>query len=369
MFTLLAVGDVGPHREDPAEAFDLVRPTLTRAEICLGQQEICISARGKHSARALPSYGARSRTHPGTAKAIAEAGFNVMSFASNHALNFGEEAFEDTIAHLRKNQVQVIGAGRDITEARRPAIFTHEATRVGILAYCSVVPPGDEATDDRCGLAPMRAFAHFVEDTPWQPGRQPKILTFPRADDLEAMTRDITKLRSEVDVVVVSIHWGTTGVEPAHIVGYQFAVGRAAVDAGADVVVGHHAHIIKGVEVYRGKPIFYCVGNFQMDETADQLRNTLTFKLRPFDFDPDYPTYPYPADYRKAMIVKCAIDHKRVARVSFVPVMINKKGQPEPLSASDPRSDEVVRYAEWACRDQGLETRFVRRGDEIEVVT
>jgi hypothetical protein len=363
--TILATGDVAPNRPDPFEAFDLVRDLLRSADITFGQQEVVLSERGENVRRYMPP--SESRTHPRAAQAIAEAGFDVMSFASNHALNHGEDAFNDTIEALRQNGLTVIGVGQDLEEARRPAVVVRGDTRVGFLAYCSVVPTGDDATRDRCGVAPMRATAYFIDDTPWQPGRPPRVMTVPRPDELAAMVRDISAVKADVDVLIVSMHWGASGTPAGLIAQYQYDVGRAAIDAGADVIVGHHPHVIKGVEMYRGKPIFYCVGNLLMDEPVDHIQRSVTYRLTPWPIDPAYPTYPFPPEFRMGVIVKCVVEDKHVARTSVLPTLINQQGQPEPLAGSDPRSAEVLAFIQAASQDQGFTTRFVATGDEIEV--
>ncbi len=91
------------------------------------------------------------------AKVLADAGFDIMSFASNHTLDFSDEALFDTLDALRKNNIIAIGAGRNIKEARQPAIIERKGVKIGFLAYCSVVPRGFEATETKPGLAPIRA--------------------------------------------------------------------------------------------------------------------------------------------------------------------------------------------------------------------
>ncbi len=145
---------------------------------------------------------------------------------------------------------------------------------------------------------------------------------------------------------------------------YQYEVGHAAIDAGADIIFGHHAHILKGVEVYKGKVIWYSLGNFAFDASITSVVKN------PFcDIDPEYPTYPFTADIRKTILVKCAIADKKLGRISFLPAMINKQSQPEFLPRSDKRNDEVYHYMEWLCKDQKLDTRFLREGDEVVILT
>ena len=382
--TLVAVGDIGPKRARAEELFDSTRSILRGADITFGQLESNLSLRGTQQLH----MGLGSIAHPRVGDALADAGFDVMSFASNHSLDYSEEALIDTLDVMQRNKIEVIGAGRDIFEARRPVIFERKKTRVGFLAYCSVVPKGFDARENKSGVAPVRASTAY-EQADWQPGTPPRIMTKAFPDDLDSMVKDIESLRQAVDVLVVSMHWGVHFV-PSVIAMYQYEVGHAAIDAGADIIIGTHAHILKGIEVYRGKAIFFSLCNFCMDlPIAGPMANAMAAAMqRPvitdveidrqnycrighyaWEVDPEYPTYAFPADSRKSILVKCQINDKKLGSVSFLPLWISKNGQPEPLSQSDPRSEEVLNYVQWLCRDQRLDTEFVREGDEIRVVT
>jgi poly-gamma-glutamate capsule biosynthesis protein CapA/YwtB (metallophosphatase superfamily) len=382
--TLVAVGDVGPKRAHAEEVFDLTRAILRGADITFGQLESNLSLRGTQQLH----MGLGSIAHPRVGEALAGAGFDVMSFASNHSLDYSEEALLDTLDVMQRNKIEIIGAGRDIFEARRPAIFERKNTRVGFLAYCSVVPKGFDARNNQSGVAPVRASTAY-EQADWQPGTPPRIVTKAFPDDLEAMVGDIRSLRQQVDVLVVSMHWGVHFV-PSIIAGYQYEVGHAAIDAGADIIIGTHAHILKGIEVYRGKAIFFSLCNFCMDlPIAGPVATAMAAAMqRPvitdvkidrqnycqighyaWEVDPEYPTYAFPADSRKSILVKCQIRDKKLSSVSFLPLWISKNGRPTPLSQSDPRSEKVLNYMKWLCKDQRLKTGFVREGDEIRVVT
>jgi hypothetical protein len=259
---------------------------------------------------------------------------------------------------------------------------------VGFLAYCSVVPKGFDARESKSGVAPVRASTAY-EQADWQPGTPPRIMTRAFPDDLDAMVKDIQSLRQAVDVLVVSMHWGVHFV-PSVIAMYQYEVGHAAIDAGADIIIGTHAHILKGIEVYKGKVIFFSLCNFCMDlpiagpvakaMAAAMQRSVITdveidrqnycrIGHYAWEVDPEYPTYAFPGDSRKSILVKCRINDKKLRSVSFLPLWISKNGQPEPLPQSDPRSEEVLNYMQWLCRDQRLDTGFIREGDEIRVVT
>ncbi|MFC1987450.1 CapA family protein [Chloroflexota bacterium] len=362
--SIYAVGDMRFNRPNPESLFELALPTLKKADILFGQLECSMSDRGV-AQRA--SFHVRPNVSPKSVSGLTFAGFDIISYASNTTLGTGEDAMLDTIDVLRNNNITVIGVGKNIKEARKPAIIERKGTKVGLLAYCSVVPKGFEAGEDRSGVAPMRASTYY-EQVDWQPGTPPNIITTADKDDLAAMVDDIKKVRPLVDILIMSIHWGIHMV-PAVIAMYQKEVAYAAIDAGVDLILGHHAHILKGIEVYKGKVIFYSLGNFVLPSFKDASLMTMRLYGREGRDDHEYPDYQYPVDLRKSMVAKCLISNKKIEKVSYLPVMINPHAQPGILPRSDKRSSEVFDYIEWCCRDQGLDTRFSWEGDEVVVLT
>jgi poly-gamma-glutamate capsule biosynthesis protein CapA/YwtB (metallophosphatase superfamily) len=365
--SLIATGDIGPLRENSEELFELVKPYIKAADVAIAQLEKNLSERGTIQLNIPRSL---ARTYPRLAGVLADTGFDVVSFASNHTLAFSNDAFYDTLDNLAKAGLKVVGAGRNIQEARKPVIMDVKGTKIGFLAYCSVVPKGFEAWEDKPGLAPVRVNTAYEQED-WNPGSPAKVYTIPYADDMKAMVNDIKKLRSQVDVLVVSQHWGIHLI-PGLIAGYQYEVGHAAIDAGADIIIGHHAHVLKGIEVYKGKVIFFSLCNFVMEHPQKLVKGHVIGDLhRQYGLktDPEYTTYAFPIDAQKTGMVKCTIKDKKIARVGFIPAMINKNSQPEPLKATDPRGDKVLEYIKWANDTQGIETKFRRQDDEIVVVT
>ena len=370
--TLYAVGDVGPNREDPESLFSPAAPVLRQADILFGQLEIQLSEKGTLPVDARHGIiGPILRAHPRNVAALTSVGFNVISFTANHGLDLGADAFLDTIDILRQNNILVIGAGKDLAEARRPAIIERKGTRFGFLAYCSVVGTGRAAGIDTPGLAPMRAST-FYEQFDYQPGTPPRIITIPNHEDLEALEKDIRNLRPLVDLVIVSMHWGVHFV-PAVIPMYEWEVGHAAIDAGADLIVGGHPHILNGIEVYKGKLIFHSLGNFAFDVSTEAIPKGARARIRELSkifpkfltIDPDYPTYPFHPDSRKTIVVKCKIVNKQIQRISLLPALINKQGQPEILSHGSTGFTEVLDYIRESCEKEDLGTKFEIEGDEV----
>jgi hypothetical protein len=178
-----------------------------------------------------------------------QAGIDGVTLGNNHILDAGTEGLEETMGHLDDAGIAHAGAGMDLAQARKPMIFDVGGTKIGVLSYMGV---------------PNYDWAWATESTPG---------TAPLLQNL--MVEDIERLRPKVDLVVVSPHWGIEYMatpEPE-----QVELAHAAVDAGADVFIGGHAHWAKGIEMYRGKPIYYGVGNFLLDQSWSEETSTGIF--------------------------------------------------------------------------------------------
>lgn len=327
--TFLAVGDIALRNESPETQLAGVAPILRAGDVTFGQLETALSNRG---ARQLhPGFRGRSgeiEKNPRTGAAIlADAGFDVLSFAGNHTLDRGPSAMRDTIAAATGHGLTVIGAGETLATARRPAIVDVDGTRIGVLAYCSVTPRGFAATDTSPGVAPLRARTYY-EQVDWQPGTPPRIVTTTWPEDLAALVDDVSRLRSEVDVLVMSAHWGIH-FEPGTIADYQYEAAHAAVDAGADLVIGHHAHVIKAVEFYRGKPIFHSIGN-------------LTLLPRGNHGEPPTPNTQVDAQF--TMILRVEITNRRITRTSIIPCWLDRSLTSDVIPPNTPRFEQYITF-------------------------
>ena len=298
---------------------------------------------------------------------------DILSFASNHTMDCGDEALKETLDALEERGIRVMGAGMNIHDARKPIIVEKKGTKIGFLAYCSVCVKGSVAGADRPGVCPMRAET-LIKNHDMHAGMRPDVISRANKEDLAAMVADIKALRSQVDVLVVSMHWGVHWI-PDLIADYQFEVGHAAIDAGADIIIGQHAHIMKGIEVYKGKVIFHGLGNFSMRRTEG-----FTFKTQPAagrhwivrqgiraEADPSVPRYPYDINSHKNIIVKLEIEDKKISKVGYVPLWINKDAINMPIAPNSAKSEEHLDYVRWLCGSQGLDTTLEQQGDEVVI--
>lgn len=359
--TLMACGDVGPIHE-PMSAYPvLAKATLAGADVRFAQVERVYSERGSLQ---VHSGGAHSRVKPHMASVFSDCGFDVVSLASNHAMDWGEDALLDTIALFRDKGLHVIGAGRNLKESRKPAIVEKNGVKVAFLAYCSILQAGYAATHDRAGIAPLRAHTYY-EPFDYQAGVPPRVVTVPYDEDLAGMVEDIAEAKKSAHAVVLSLHWGIHFI-PRVIADYQVTIANAAVAAGADLILGHHAHTPKAIGTHRGKVCFYSLSNFIMSSTAKTPAKAAEFTRRyGVTMDPDYPHLSYGTDAKRSLIAKAVLSRDGAQRVSFLPVLIDKQLRPEVLCRGDPRFDDALRFMEWVS--EGFDHQFTVEGDEVIV--
>jgi Bacterial capsule synthesis protein PGA_cap len=370
--TLGAVGDVTAFHREPESGYAFVGPTLQALDVVFAQNERLYSTTNQ----IIPAVGWTEITRPERARALQLGNYSVISCASNHILDLGPEVMLETIAVLRDFGFAVIGAGENSAAARRPAFVERSGTKVGFLGYCSLLRPTYDAGPSRPGAAPMRAHTLYRQ-VDYQPGTAPQILTFPLAEDLEPMLADVRAARDECDVLAVSFHWGIHLVKGV-IPDYEYEVARAVIDAGADIIIGHGPHVLKAVEFYRGRPIFHSLGNFCFDAPREYidaararnsefkgLMDSHTSFEEPTEYDEWYHPYVISPDTTLSMIAKVELIDGRVGRVSAVPVVINKRAQPEVMRAGDEGFGRVLTYLREVTEVVGIDTTYSAEGDEI----
>jgi len=331
-----AAGDIRILNNDPKWLLNTVKPTLAAADLAFCQLESTYSDRGAQQ------QGIAFRAPPGGAGGLKGAGFHVVSTAGNHCMDYGTDALLDTMEALRAQGLSPVGTGRNLDEARAPVIVERKGTRFGFLAYNSIMAEGDWAEHERPGCNAIRVYSSdgkFYTGETAKP-RRADIAASP--EDVAAMAESVKKLKAEVDVAIVSFHWGLS-FSPIDLAVYQPGVGHAAIDAGADLVLGHHPHILKAVEQYKGRLIFYSIGNFAFDHNSPLSRNAQA--LYPgYKEEPGYEGYRFGPDSRKTVIVRCTIADKRIRRIAVLPCYISGQAQPHVLERNDPRFGEVLDY-------------------------
>ena len=365
-----AVGDITAFHKEPESGYEFVGPVLAEMDVVVAQNERHYT----HRDDIFPIGGFTERTVPEHAAALRLGHYDVITFASNHLLDLGPDVLLETIAVLRDLGFAVVGAGENIVEARKPAFVTKGGLTFGFLAYCSVLRPNYEAGPSSPGAAPLRAHTHYHKKD-FKPGTIPVIYTFPYPEDLAALLDDMGRAKEQCDFLCVSMHWGLNGIKGA-IPMYEKDVAHAAIDGGADVIHGSGPHRLKAFEIYQGKPVFYSLGNFCFDQprwVLDEGRRRSPEHAAHMDnqgwtYDPEYEEwYAIPAENRKSAMTRIDVTDRGIEEVSFRPVMINKRAQPEVLTADDPRFADVLGYVREVTEGEGFDTKFVVRGDEVVV--
>ena len=259
---LILTGDINlMNVEDPTEPFRKIRNELRAADVVFGNLECCLHLPPSHSSPDNEGFFADPTVG---GEALKFAGIHAVGIANN--VNYGAANIAASIARLDEIGVAHTGAGANLAAARAPAVVKRDQLRVGFLQRSSVYWPTDhEARDDAPGIAVVRGHTAYHVPTGRmrvgtppanRPGVPPAIVTWADAADLAAFRADIAALRPQVDILVASCHWGL-GPETLQ---YMTEIGRVAIDAGADIVIGHGPHYSLPVELYEGRPIYYGLG-------------------------------------------------------------------------------------------------------------
>lgn len=306
------------NRENPVSALAGVLPVLEAADLRFLHLEGPLCEPSEDPADPdIPHKERWRHSHPDMVRALTEAGIDAVSCASN--VSYPQTAALRSAQVLRQAGVAFAGVGETRAAARRPAIFRHGDLRIGVLSFTTVFWPSRHAADrDTPGTAVIRA------GTAYRPGRRalempgapPEVVTWVEPSDAEELQAEIRALKQETDIAILSCHWGvSSSPEPTD---YQRQLARLAIDAGIDIVVGHHPHVIQPIEFHNGKPIFYSLGNFAFDWPKMHDRHKDGLMLR-FDFD---------GSERR--------------RIRLVPVMRDADNQVTPLSLSSADGARIV---------------------------
>jgi poly-gamma-glutamate synthesis protein (capsule biosynthesis protein) len=329
--TLLLLGDISvEQRPDPASAFVHIRPTLAKADLVYGNLEgLLVKSLGND--KDIPDKSGWQHIGPEAIQALKAGNIAVVGVANNVA--YGPENILKSLAVLDANGILHTGGGANLDAAHEPAIVVRNGVRFGFLQYTAKWYEADQqiATPTSAGVA--RVYSHNGSTV--DPA------------DLNRIREDIAKLRKCVDIVVVSSHnrdgmgkeipekgpggeGGSAGSRASltapiplgerysQAEDYEKELARAAIDAGADIAYGHGSHVLQGVEVYRGKPIMYCLGN----SATDWIR------MRP---------------NKEGMVARVVIRDKHVARVSLVPMTRDSDNN---VLMLDPASEEGSKLRE-----------------------
>ena len=298
---------------------------------------------------------------------VRDAGFEVVSLANNHAMDYGAEGLHETLAQAEASGVAVVGAGADLDAALAHRTITTRGTTVAFVGLSATVPTGFAAGAGRPGIAPVRVRVSFAVDgalNEEQPGTPPYVHTEVVQGDAELALGAVRAAKAHADVVVVHMHWGVPPEWNSPFQGdlaeYQRPFGHALVDAGATVVIGHHAHALVGVEAYGDGVVFYSLGNFAFHPYADRVR---------FELQRPAPPFKTRHSERNKQSVAARIELRpgaggwRFHQATLVPARLNELGEAELVHGADAR----VIHGVLEASDANANVRYDADGDNIVV--
>ena len=296
--TLIAVGDIMLDRtveqkiianKDINFPFLKIRDYLKTADIVFANLENPITSDDPEVYQTSMVFNAK----PGMERALRDAGITIVSLSNNHTMNYGPKGILNTFTYLDSVGLEHFGAGKNAVEAAAPVILSRSGIKFAFLGYTDndVVPSDYQATNTRPGN-------NFM--------------------NIEAMQSAVKNVRPEADIVIVSMHSGDE-YEPASDRQIRFA--HAAIDAGADMVIGTHPHVLQKIEEYKGKYIMYSLGNFVFDQMWS------------------IPT-------TQSVIAKFTFDKKGVVQGEFTPIRIKNYSQPE-IVTDQVEIDNILKQLEF----------------------
>lgn len=348
---LTFAGDLILDEPNPDHWLSGIAPALQEADLAIGHLEVPHTTSVDELVGDVPAPAAAPE-HLG---ALARAGFDAVSLAGNHIADRGPAGIADTIRTLDSLGIAHTGAGSNLAEARRPAYLRAGPRTAALLSYNCVGPAASWAAEDRAGSSYIYVWP--AGDGPIAPATP---LERPDTASLEQMAADIEQARRQADLAIVALHKGIVHTR-ARLAPYERPVAQAAIDAGADIVVGHHAHIVRGIEIYRGKPIFHGLGNGCVvtralsPDQAHPARAAWAQRRRVmFGFDPDpaYPLAPFHPEAVNAFLGRVCVDEKGGLRVGLRPVDVEPPGRP--VIARADRFERVCRYLQQITVEAGL---------------
>lgn len=325
-------------RRSGVQAFDAALAALAENEIVIANLEMPLSTRGYR----VPKHS-NLRSAPEVIDDIVAMNVDAVSLANNHMMDYGPAALFDTLAACEGVALPACGAGKDLDAAMAPVILDTSRGRVGLISVASTLPVESDAGIDKPGIAPVRVGFAFEIDSNLlveQPGTMPIVHSWAHADDQARLCDAIRELKQRVDTVIVAIHWGVPpywlSPHQGLLAEYQQPLGHALIDAGADVICGHHSHSLHPIEIYKGRPILYSLGNF---------------------------IFQYPRGFMEPESIIASITAGDQPGIELMPLWVDDDGFP--LLATGDRAQAVFSKLEHISAPFG--TRFERSGDRVRI--
>ena len=297
-------GGYSEFRKRPASfPFNFVKTEFDKCDVLFGNLECAISQSGVDP-RSHDSVQMRGQA--GFVDALSHAGFTVMNMANNHSLQHGEETFLETRELLLDNEIQPVGVSTDSHRTAVPTVTEAHGVKLGFLGYS------------------LRPRQYFENNPIYSEGSR------------EGILRDTRLLRSNVDCVIVSLHWGDEFIHRPSPEEIQLA--HEIIDAGAKLIIGHHPHVLRGIEHYGEGVIAYSLGNFVCDMLWDEA-------------------------LRETAILQCNISKTGISDLALLPCRIGNKYQPIPIEGPQLAAalDRIAKYSTGLSESIGSDIRSIER--------
>lgn len=325
---LTAVGDFAPLKllDAATTGSREVLEYLGRADVAMANLELPLTKSESAAEKAITL-----RAEPEVATAVRDAGLRLVSVANNHAMDYGAEGLLETLESVRGVGVEAVGGGRDTEEAFEPAVLSVGETGIAVFGVATTLPPGYAAGTHRPGIAPVRVRTRFYMDSVTleeQPGISPWVETEVVEEDVDRICEKIAQARGRADMVIVQMHWGIPhgwcAAFQSRLADYQRPLAHSLVEAGADMILGHHPHVVHGVERYEQSIIAYSLGNFLFHSMGGEGELKLLSSYPPYDL-----TSLSTGKALRSVILEARVGDGRLKSLRFKPVSLNEWGEPE----------------------------------------
>jgi poly-gamma-glutamate synthesis protein (capsule biosynthesis protein) len=321
------VGDVYINRSDPESATQNVSEELNQGDILIGNLEGAISKEGER----VPFVAPWHRAHPNAVEGLNSAGFDILSLANNHMMDYGGAALMDTIDRLEDANIAYTGGGSSQQEAESPAIIERNGLSIGVLG----VDATPQSANYFSQAQPSSPGVHMMDVSPHYPE------THVDHTDVDRLLTSIESAKEKTDILLILFHFGI-GATPTVPQKY---LAKTAVDAGVDCVLGTNAHVLQGATVYNSTPILYGLSHFFWDPITSQYPN-----IKPFSKD--------------TMLVRMSLTAAGVERVHLHPARL-KNDNPVILSSDAEAFDRISTTLKNLSAREG--TDLLEKEDRLEV--
>jgi poly-gamma-glutamate capsule biosynthesis protein CapA/YwtB (metallophosphatase superfamily) len=287
---ILLAGDINLiDVDDSQRVFHRVAPVLRAADAVYANLECCLfdPAEKREMMRDDQSGFEGLYAPPRAGEALRHAGVHVVGNANNQ--NYGAEAILASNRELDKLGIAHAGTGANAAAARAPAIIERNGVKIGFIQRTSQYWPNNhEAGERAAGVAAMKAYTAYqppyYKDNkipPNRPGAPAKVITWTDPEYLAQLRADVAALKKQCDIVISSHHWGYA----EEVLQYQRELAHAAIDAGADIIMGHGPHFPLAIEIYKAKPIYYGLGMLCFIRTNKRVHRGWTGMAAHLTFD------------------------------------------------------------------------------------